>query len=303
MHRLLPPIVVLLFLCALSAFPENAEASGIDVFVSIPPQKHFVEKIGKERVNVHVMVPSGASPHTFSPSPGQMRKLEKAQAYFAVGVTFEKAWKDRVRAANPDMMIVDTARGIEKMPSFAGHVHELHEHGHTDHETDAHGGHDHGRHDPHIWLSPPLVMLQARNIACGLMEIDPEGEADYRANYKNFIAEIAELDMTLKKRLSPGTAFLVYHPSWGYFADAYGLRQIPVEIEGKSPKARQMKEIIGYARNEGIQSILVQPQISSRDAETIAREIGGKTVTADPLAVNWSENLLDVAGLMGEQKE
>ncbi len=256
-----------------------------DIFVSIVPQQYFVEKIAGEHVRVHVMVPPGSSPHTYEPKPGQMRTIAKAAAYFSIGVTFEDAWLDKIRSASPDMKMIHTDRGVKKREINEGHGHG---HGH---------GHDHGPSDPHIWLSPPLVMLQARNILEGLVMIDPENRKEYQDNYQAFIREIAELDIFLQNRLTPGTRFMVYHPSWGYFADAYGLVQIPIELEGKAPKARQMQEVIRHAREKNIDSILVQPQFSTRDAETIAREIDGKTVIADPLAANWSYNLKAVAEL------
>ncbi len=264
-------------------FAPFANAEKPDVFVSIVPQQYFVEKIAGEQVRVHVMVPPGGSPHTYEPKPGQMRTLAGAVAYFSIGVTFEDAWLDKIRSASPDMKMIHTDRGIKKREINEGHGH----------------GHGHGHADPHIWLSPPLVMLQARNILEGLIMIDPDNRKEYQANYQTFIREIAELDVFLQNRLTPGTRFMVYHPSWGYFADAYGLIQIPIEVEGKAPKARQMQEVIRHAREKNIDSILVQPQFSTRDAETIAREIDGKTMIADPLASNWAENLKAVTELLG----
>ena len=271
-------------------FVSFANAEKPDVFVSIVPQQYFLEKIAGEQVRVHVMVSPGASPHTYEPKPGQMRTLAGAVAYFSIGVTFEDAWLDKIRSASPDMKIIHTDRGIKKREINEGHGNSHdHSHGHS---------HGHGHADPHIWLSPPLVMLQARNILEGLIMIDPDNRKEYQANYQTFIREIAELDVFLQNRLTPGTRFMVYHPSWGYFADAYGLIQIPIEVEGKAPKARQMQEVIRHAREKNIDSILVQPQFSTRDAETIAREIDGKTMIADPLAANWAENLKAVAELL-----
>lgn len=284
-------INVFVLMAVVILFPAfHAKTAEIDVFVSITPQSYFVEKIAGERVNVHVMVAPGASPHTYEPSSGQMKKLAEAEAYFSIGVTFEKAWLDRIRAVNPDMAVVETDRGIKKQPASRHHGHD---HGHD---------HDHGAMDPHIWLSPPLAKLQARNILEGLTRLDPDGREAYESNYAAFITEIVELDMALRNRLAPGQAFLVYHPAWGYFADAYGLEQIPVEVDGKAPKAKQIQQIIGQAKEKGIRVVMVQPQISSRDAETIAREIDGDTVKADPLAKNWAQNLKDVAELIGKQQ-
>ena len=89
--------------------------------------------------------------------------------------------------------------------------------------------------------------------------------------------------------------FLVFHPSWGYFAHAYHLEQVPIEIEGKNPKPAQMKELIEYAKEKGIKVIFIQPQFSTKSSEQIAKEIGGQVAFANPLAENWASNLLDVA--------
>jgi zinc transport system substrate-binding protein len=284
-------ILMLFAVCLL--FPAFfAVASEINVFVSIAPQKYFVEKIGGDRVDVQIMVPAGSSPHTYEPAPRQMAQLAGADAYFSIGVTFEKAWMEKIRSANRSMLLIDTARDIQKKPA-SGHTHG---HGHD------HNGHAHGILDPHIWLSPSLVKIQARNILAGLVKIDPPGREAYESNYASFIAEIADLDLQLKEHLTPGMEFMVYHPSWGYFADDYGLTQIPIEIDGKAPKAKQIQEVIQYAQTRGIQVVFVQPQISTRDAEMIARSIGGQTVRADPLAENWAQNLKDVAELIGKQQ-
>ena len=86
--------------------------------------------------------------------------------------------------------------------------------------------------------------------------------------------------------------FIVFHPSWGYFAKAYGLVQIPVEIEGKEPKAAQIRDLIRKARELKITVIFAQPQFSTRSAELIAHEIEGRVVLADPLAADVPANLL-----------
>ena len=88
---------------------------------------------------------------------------------------------------------------------------------------------------------------------------------------------------------------MVFHPSWGYFAQAYGLRQVTIEIEGKEPKPAHLKELIEHAREDGIKFIFVQPQFSTRSAKAIAGEIGAQVVIADPMAEDWADNLRAVA--------
>ncbi len=275
----------------LLVFSETGLAEDkIPVFVSIGPQKYFVQQIGKDRVKIHIMVQPGASPATYEPKPKQMTKLSKAKIYFAIGVPFENAWMKTIVGANPKMKVVRTDTGIEKL-SMTGHHH------HDEDDEPGHGDPDHGGLDPHIWLSPPLVKIQSRTILTAMQEVDPTHHDVYEANYRKFVSEIDRLDTRLRQTLAGrrGLQFLVFHPSWGYFARAYGLEQISIEIEGKDPKPAQLKELIEHARKKGIRVIFVQPQFSTKSAGLIAREIGGQVASADPLAEDWMANLMAVA--------
>jgi len=142
-----------------------------------------------------------------------------------------------------------------------------------------------------------LVKIQVRNILQGLMDIDPANRTTYMANYKRFLEDIEKLDMEFRDIFidRAGLEFMVFHPAWGYFAKAYGIRQVPVEIEGKEPKPAQLQELIAHAKDRGIKVIFVQPQISVKSAETIAKAIGGQVMIADPLAGNWMDNLKRLA--------
>jgi zinc transport system substrate-binding protein len=274
----------------------------IPVFVSIAPQKYFVQKIGKDRVSVRTMVQPGDNPATYEPKPRQMAELSTAQVYFAVGVPFEDVWLERIAAANPHMKVVPTHHGIDRVPMAAHHHHEEQERhsGGTRHAHDGdHLGSEAGHRglDPHIWLSPPLVKIQARSILSALTAVDPIHQEAYEANYRQFIAEIDGLDARLRQIFEgrQGLRFIVFHPAWGYFARAYGIEQIPIEIEGKAPKPAQLKELIDHARAAGIKIVFVQPQFSTKSAQLVAREIGGQVAYADPLAENWAANVEAVA--------
>ncbi len=268
----------------------GAEPAPLSAFVSILPQKDFVERIGGPRVDVSVMVAPGASPASYEPKPRQMVGLSEADLYFAVGVPFEEAWLPKFTAANPNMRVVSTQEGIEKVPMAA------HRHGEkADHRH--HGRDSSAVRDPHIWLSPPLVLLQGRHILTALVAADPDGAATYEENFRTFAMELVDLDRRIRNLLADRSRrrFMVFHPSWGYFARAYGLEQVPVEVEGKDPKPAELQRLIRTARDEGIRAIFVQPQFSSRSAEVIADAIDGRVVEADPLAPDWADNLMAVA--------
>jgi zinc transport system substrate-binding protein len=303
---------------------DVSAADKLPVFVSIVPQKYFVQQIGKDLVDAQVMVQPGANPATYEPKPKQMADLSKTKIYFAIGVPFENAWLSKIAATNPDMRVIHTDHSIEKLAMEAHHHHDDHEkgehhgeekHGNEkgehhgeekhDHEKGEHHGkaehdkdhHEHTGLDPHIWLSPPLVKIQARTILAALQEADPAHRSVYEANFKAFAAQIDQLDADLKKTFAgkKGLQFMVFHPAWGYFAHAYGLKQVPIEIEGKDPKPAQLKELIQHARKNDIKIVFVQPQFSTKSAELIAREIGGQVAFADPLAEDWMANLRQVA--------
>ncbi len=276
---------------SLSFFSFAVAADPIRVTVSILPQKYVVEKIGGDRVDVSVMVLPGANPATYEPKPKQMVSLTQSQIYFAVGVPFETVWLEKFGRANPRMKIIATQEGIEKFPMKGKEGRR--QKGSADIPRTARG-----ILDPHIWLSPPLVMFQARNILRALEKADPAGTPLFQANYRKFIAELVDLDLKIGRLfadLGPDRRFMVYHPAWGYFARAYGLAQIPVQAEGKDPTPRALQHLIHEAAEKGIRTIFVQPQFSSKSAETIARAIGGRVIVADPLALEWAQNLLNVA--------
>lgn len=285
--------VLLLFALAFCLQPPPVFADGpLPVAVSIVPQRYFVEKIGGNLVEIEVMVPPGATPEQYEPKPRQMTALGRSRIYFTCGVPFEDTWLPRMLSANEKILVVYTEKDIRKR-HMEGHVH-------GEAVKTAAGEHSHEEiDDPHIWLSPPLVMLQARAIFEALAGTDPNNRAVYEKNYKNFISELVDLDVYLSslfaKAAKPGY-FMVFHPAWGYFADAYGLRQVPVEVEGKEPKARELDDFIKRARDDGVKAIFVQPQYSPRTAQTIADAVGGKLVEGDDLAPDWDKNLRQVAG-------
>ncbi len=285
---------LIIMMCLIfAAYPVNGNTSEkIQVFVSIIPQAYLAEKIGGNHVSVTSMTGAGADVHTFEPKPRQMTELSKAGIYFAIGVEFEHAMLGRLASVNPSLLVVHTDSGIQKIP-MAEHEH----HGHSDHKDS--GDHkDHDGTDPHIWLSPKLAKIQAEAMFKALVSADPNHKAAYEANYAAFIKEADALDAELGNifsNIGKNNKFMVFHPSWGYFAKDYGLEQIPVEIEGKEPKPAQLTELINHAKADGIRVIFVQPQFSPKNAEVISKSINGQVISVDPLAKDWADNLRQVA--------
>ena len=256
--------------------------SKTNIVVSIVPEKTFVDAIGGKFVHTTVIVPPGTEPHTYAPKPSEMREIQKADMYFSIGVEFEKAWLPRFLNQNKNMKIIDLTQGITKilMPSFRNT--------HTKEEEK----------DPHIWTSPENIKIMALHIMKSLSKYDTKNAQYYKKNYGNFIVKINNTDKKIKQILSKtnkNTKFMVFHPAWGYFAKEYNLIQFPIEIQGKSPKPRELIYIIKTAKKEHIKAIFTQPEFSDKTALQIAKELKVPVIKASPLSPDWSKNLINFA--------
>jgi zinc transport system substrate-binding protein len=282
--------------CGSSSPKGEPSEADLGVTVSIVPQAYFVERIGGDHVAVQVMVEPGQSPHTYEPKPEQLVALSQSDAYFSIGVSFEDAWMERIAAANPTMLLVDTTAGIQRRSI------EAHEHGEDKDQHEGEADESGELFDPHIWLAPRLVKVQVGHIAAALAALDPDHASIYEENLAAFEAEIDALDAEIDAQLADVTPakFLVFHPSWGYFADAYGLEQVAIEVGGQEPSAAELSQLITLARTERIRVVFAQPEFSTRTADVIADEIGGRVLLIDPLARDWGENLRNVARTMAE---
>lgn len=241
------------------------------VAVSVPPQGYFVERIAGDLVQVEVMIPRGANPASYAPTARQVQAASEAVLYFKIGhrgFPFERNWLDAMLAVESGTRVVDGSLGA---PCNAG--------------------------DPHLWVSPACVRAMAATLETALEEVLPEHRETLRQNLESFRREIDEVDRTVRATLDghAGRGFLVFHPSWGCFAEEYDLRQIAIEHEGKEPSPRELSTLIEAAREERIRVVFVQPQHSSRAAETIAEAIDGRVEVLDPLAADWPESLLRAA--------
>jgi zinc transport system substrate-binding protein len=285
-HSLTRSICLLALL--LAAVPGLA-AAAVRVFVTVQPQAWLAERVGGEAVVVETLVAAGQSPHTFEPRPQQVEQLMKADLFWRTGMPFEDAWLSKIQATNPRMTVLDARDGIALLPE-ADHAHE--------------DGHAHGGGDPHIWTSPRVAKRMAAGLAQTLARIDPASTGRYAANLAGLAAELDALDREIASALEPlrGRRFLVFHPAWGYFADAYGLEQVAVERGGKEPGPKALAQLADDARRSGIRAVFVQPQFSRRTAETLAAAIGGRVVALDPLSKDYPSSLRAAAHALAEDQ-
>jgi zinc transport system substrate-binding protein len=261
----------------------------ISAFVSIPPLAFFVERIAGGHADVQVLVGPGQSPVTFEPAAKQMSSLARADVFFTVGVPFEEVLLPRIRDNMPRLDLVDTRAGIQLRdiahePLLGQPVGEG-------------SGHVHHGPDPHVWLNPRHARTIAHNVYQTLVRVDSANTGLYESNYRDLVDELERLDEELTELLAPlkGTEIVVYHPAYGYFAEAYGLKQVAIEKGGVPPGSKHLASLLKEARQRGVKAIFVQPQFSRSTAETLARAIGARVITIDPLSADYVDNLRELA--------
>jgi len=288
--------LILACLCAGCSQPQETPGitgnatPDLTVAVTILPQKQIVERIAGDHAKVIVLIPPGASPHTYEPTPGQLAEISSADVYVKVGsgIEFERAWMDKIAGLNPSMLVVDSSKGIAFLES-QGDDEEEEGHSHASHE-------EHGT-DPHVWLSLKNARIMAENTYEGLAAADPTHAAEYQTNSDAFIRELDDLDASIARDVAARniSTFMVYHPAWSYFARDYGLVQIPIEAEGKEPTATGVQNLIRQAKEKNITIVFASPEYSTRSAEVIADEIGGRVVLVSPLEEDYLKNMKNAA--------
>lgn len=278
----LATILFALVLCY-SVVGSSAEQASekIRVVVSIPPFAKFVQEIARELAETQVMVPPGANPHIYEPTPAQLQYLERAQLYIATGtgIEFEIAWLSKLKDINKNVHFVNGSDGIDL-------IQPLNQEGAGRHHENVAG-------DPHVWLSPKNAITIVRNIEKALNSVDPENQNFYAENAQNFEQELKALDETIRTQLSQlsGRSFLVYHPAWGYFAHEYNLSEVSIEMDGKEPSARYLAEVIELSNDNNIRAVVISPQFSQKSAQMIASEIGAEIIHANELSEDYIESL------------
>jgi zinc transport system substrate-binding protein len=274
---------------------DDPMSGKLTVAVSILPQAWLVEQVGGDRVAVVTMVRPGESAEMSQPTDAQVSQVMRAAAYFRIGMPFENSRGFSAIESSGKPKVVDMRRGI-KLREMPHHIHPGEDE--SPREQHAATGHDLGEgKDPHIWLSPRLLKIEARTVADTLAEMDPPHRAEYERNLAELESRLDKLDRTLHEKLDPfrGRAFLVFHPAWGYFADDYGLREMAIEMEGKEPTDHELTELQHHAKAEGVKVIFSQPQSGRRSTIAVAKAIGGRVEVLDDLAPDVAAGLVKTA--------
>lgn len=256
--------------------------------VSIPAQKWLLDSIVGDRFKVISMIETGANPETFEPSLRQLADMERSALYFTVGnLDFEISSLDKIRENYPDMQIVDSSRGIER-------VHSEHVHSHSEEGEE----HCHGEDgDPHVWSSLPNARIMARNMYDKVVELDPANQDYYTARYRDLDAGLASLNDSVSRELAPlrNRTFLVWHPSLSYFARDYGLRQVSVETAGKESSPAQYRVRLDKARVVNPLVFFTQAEFDSRQAQSMAAELDVPVVSISMMQANLPAQIKTIA--------
>ncbi len=273
-------IFMILFLLGCGTPKKEEVKPSKNILVSILPQKTFVEKIAGDDFKVNVLIPPGTSPAAYSLTPSQMAEIAGSPLWFRIGyIGFELSWKDKIAEINPKMKIVDLSEGLNLIQTQTNNGENM--------KTGT---------DPHIWLSPALVKEMATKILKELSDLNPEQSVKYKTNYLEFVKEIDQLDIEIRKLLADysGRKIITFHPSLSYFARDYGLEQHSLESGGKEPTPQRMAELAKLAQKENIKAIYIQGELDREQARVFAEETKGEVVQVRPLDPAWAENLLEM---------
>ncbi len=252
--RIIASLCLWFTLCAAPA------SASVRVVATIFPLTDIVRQVGKEHVEAATLLPPGASPHTFEPTPAQIRAVARAHVFVCVGAGLD-TWATKLLAAQDGARTVVTI--TDGVQLLAGS-------------------------DPHVWLDPSLVRDHVvPAIAAALSRADPEHRPAFETAAAAFRSALAQLDGDIRNRLAalPNRSYIAFHSAWRYFGERYGLHEVAVieAFPGKEPSAREIAAVVARARAAHVRALLVEPQFTPRMAQQIAAEFAGRTVTVDPI--------------------
>jgi zinc transport system substrate-binding protein len=269
-------------LCIIISFivlGRTAFASGekMKVVASIPPLADFARQVGGDKVDVTLLLPPGASPHTFEPTPRAVQEISRAKIFVKVGAGLE-FWADKLIAAvAPGITTVNCSEGVDLLRGY----------GHNDGNSSdhKHAGEMRGA-DPHFWLDPVICIGIVRKIEEAFSKTDPADAPYYRKNAAGYISKLKDLNNEIASAIGSFRTreYITFHPAWNYFSRRYGLQVAGVieESPGRDPSPKQIGRILGLLRSMKTRIIFAEPQFSPKIAEAIAKQAGGRVLFLDP---------------------
>lgn len=253
-----------------TAYYSTEESKKIIVYTSIFPIYDFTKNIGKDKIELKMMVPPTAEPHGWEPTAKLITELEKADIFIYNGAGMEP-WVEKLvgSISNKELVIVEASKGIELLNS------------------DQSAGHEGEGYDPHVWLDPTNAVVQANNIKSALVSLDQNNNDFYETNYQKYVKELLSLDQEISNEINKLKAkeLVVTHAAFGYFANRYGLRQIAVKglTPQEEPSAAKLAEIAKLLNEKNLKYIYLETLTEHRLSEVLARETGAKTAVLNPI--------------------
>ncbi len=264
---------------ALRNSSPNSSNGKIGVVVSIGPEMEWANAVGGDKVDVTLMVPANADPHTYEPLPNQLTQVSNAKIYVEIGspLEFETNYMDKIRATNPNMLIVNASQGIQLIPNSA------------ENETDTM--------DPHDWVDPKNAKIMVNNIYNGLVQVDPADKDYFQKNREQYLHQLDELDRNTTDLLKgkQETDILVYHPAFGYYAKDYNLNQVGAMINDEEPSPQRIAMMVNVAKQNNITVVYSEPQYDPKFMQSIASQVGAQVLTVNDLDEHYLQNMKNIA--------
>ncbi|MFP4698262.1 MAG: metal ABC transporter solute-binding protein, Zn/Mn family [Eubacteriales bacterium] len=301
-------IFLVVFLVIITGCQKENKGDSLTIAVTILPQEEFVKEIVGDNVEIITIIPPGYSPENYELTPKQLSNIIDADLYFAIGLASENNIISQIEKLNPDLNIIHLDEEVRKVYEdryFEDDVEYFEEDEHNGHDHDADHNdeeHTHEGRDPHIWLSPRRVKIIVSKMKDELIDINPNRKEIIEENAEKYIKKIDELDVSIKSTINEmeQKAFIIYHPSLGYFADDYNLEMINIEKEGKEASSRHLERVIDIAKEKDIKFVFYQSEFDKAQPETIADVLGGEAIELNPLASNYLENMEEIANTFKE---
>lgn len=265
-------LILTLLLSSCGADVQNSDNSDkAVVYTSFNAMYQITKEIAGDKADVECLMPSGAEPHDWEPSAGDIVKLQKADIFVYSSDDMETWVSNVLNSAKSGLDVVEASKDIAEIDVDV-------------HEND--DGHSHGGHDPHVWLDPKNAVIQAQSITDELCKTDSENADYYKQNLAVFKEKAENLDNEYKQVLQNAKTkyIIVSHEAYGYLCNAYGLEQIGIEgvMADNEPSPAKMAEIVNFAKEHNIKYVFAENSGDTKLADTAANEIGGEVLVLSP---------------------
>ncbi len=246
--------------------------SRLQVVTSTGVFADMIQRVGGDRVDTFSIVPAGADPHTFQPTPRDIQRASTANVAVWNGLELDEVAERAVSALDlPALTTVTLSDGIEPLGTADGD---------DEAGTEAEHGHGHVGGNPHMWLDPTLAMRYVQQIRDGLSTADPANAAAYEQNATRYLAEIAELDAYALRAIEvipiERRKLVTFHDAFPYLARHLGFEMVGVVLKspGREPSAQEVVELVNEIQAHAIPTVYTEPQFNARILELAARDAG-----------------------------